>query len=136
MIMKAKRIQALFLAVIMILSMAVNTVPAYAEPDSDPSLCPHHTEHTGCSYSEGTKGTPCTHTHDETCGYVAATEGTSCDRGCTETDTEGNTIHADDCAYEPASEGSPCSHESNGHDEYCGYTEPADPVPCDFVCPI
>lgn len=120
--------------------MAVNTVPAYAEPDLDPSPCPHHTVHTGCSYSEGTEGTPCKHTlgeHDETCGYIPATEGTPCDKGCTDTDAEDNIIHADDCAYKPAVEGHPCSHDSSGaHDESCGYVAPADPVPCNFVCPI
>lgn len=139
MIMKVKRIQALFLAVIMVLSMTVNTVPAYAEPDSDPSLCPHHTEHTGCNYSEGTEGTSCKHTlgeHDDTCGYVAATEGISCDMECTDTDMDGTIDHADDCAYQPASEGNPCSHESGAHDEDCGYTAPVAPVPCDFVCSI
>ena len=55
--MKLKRLQVLFLTVVMIFSMTVNLVPAYAVPsDSNSGVCPHHTQHIGCSYQEGDDG--------------------------------------------------------------------------------
>jgi hypothetical protein len=133
--MKWKRIQALFLAVIMIFTMTANMTPAFAvDSDQDPSLCPHHTEHIGCSYCEGSDGTPCNHMHDADCGYVEAIEEVACDKDCsTDIDGDGIIDHVEGCAYQPAVEGHECMHV---HDEDCGYQAPVEPVPCDFLCPV
>ncbi|MDY6221482.1 MAG: Cna B-type domain-containing protein [Candidatus Alectryocaccobium sp.] len=133
--MKWKRIQALFLAVIMIFTMTANMTPAFAvDSDQDPSLCPHHTEHIDCSYHEGSAGSPCNHVHDADCEYVEAKEGVACDKGCsTDIDGDGMIDHGEGCAYQPAVEGHACMHV---HDEDCGYKAPVEPVECDYVCPI
>lgn len=132
--MKLKRIQTLFLAVLMIFSMTTNMIPAFAVDSSqDPDLCPHHTEHIDCSYREGSKGSPCTHEHDANCGYIEAKKEVPCDKGCTDTDGDGVIDHVKDCAYQPAVEGQKCTHK---HDADCGYEAAVEPVPCDFVCPI
>lgn len=132
--MKSKRIQALLLAVIMILSTVTNTTTVFAEGSGqDASLCPHHTEHIGCSYSEGSEGSPCGHEHDASCGYTEAKAEMPCDKKCIDTDGDGEINHAEDCAYQPAVKGQECNHV---HDEDCGYEAPEEPVPCDYVCPI
>ena len=134
--MKRKRIQALFLTVIMLFTMTTNIMPVFAAGyDPDSGLCPHHTEHNiGCGYSEGSEGSPCEHKHDDTCGYIEAKEEVPCNKDCIDTDGDGVIDHADDCAYQPAVEGQECGHVV--HDESCGYKEPVEPVPCGFVCPI
>lgn len=132
--MKWKRIQALFLAVIMIFSMTANMTPAFAvDIEEDPSLCPHHTEHNNCSYSEGSAGSPCTHEHDADCEYREAKEEVLCDKDCIDTNGDDIIDHVEGCAYQPAVEGHECMH---AHDEDCGYKAPVEPVPCDYVCPI
>ena len=133
-------------------------------------LCEHHPEHTedcgyveavegqpcnhvhdeNCGYQEPTEEIPCAHVHDDSCGYQAAVEEIPCDKGCTDTDENGNIIHQEGCAYRPAvaeqpcththdnacgyqaaTEGSPCAHV---HDENCGYVETVVGQPCTFVC--
>ena len=132
--MKLKKLKALFLAIIMTLSMGANIVPALATGPEDDGLCPHHTEHVGCSYREGSEGSPCKHVHDADCEYLEAKEEVLCDKGCsTDTDGDGAIDHAADCAYQPAVDGHECMHV---HDENCGYEAAVEPVPCDFVCPV
>lgn len=132
--MKLKRLQALFLVVVMIFSMTANTIPAFAvSSEEDSGLCPHHTSHVDCSYREGSAGSPCTHEHDANCGYREAKDEVLCDQNCTDMDNDGIINHVDGCAYEPAVEAQPCTHK---HDDQCGYEAPVEPVPCDFVCPI
>ena len=114
--MKLKRIQALFLAVLMIFSMTTNMIPAFAiDSSQDPDLCLHHTEHIDCSYREGSEGSPCTHEHDANCGYIEAKKEVPCDKGCTDTDGDGDIDHAPDCAYQPAVEGQECTPVSYTH---------------------
>ena len=133
--MKLKKLQALFLAIIMAFSMVMNIVPALAVGSAhDPSsLCPHHTEHTGCSYSEGSGGSPCTHIHDADCEYKEAKDEVLCDKDCIDEDDDGIIDHVEGCAYQPAEEGHECMHV---HDGNCGYKAPVEPVPCNFVCPV
>lgn len=133
--MKLKKLQALFLAIIMAFSMVMNIVPALAVGSAhDPSsLCPHHTEHTGCSYSEGSGGSPCTHIHDADCEYKEAKDEVLCDKDCIDEDDDGIIDHVEGCAYQPAEEGHECMHV---HDGNCGYKAPVEPVPCNFECPV
>lgn len=132
--MKPKRIQALFLAVIMIFSMTANIIPALAVgSNQDHSLCPHHTEHIDCSYSEGSEEVPCNHVHDAECEYKEAKAEIPCDKNCVDTNNDGVIDHVQGCAYEPAVAGHKCNHI---HDEYCGYKAPVEPVPCDYVCSV
>ena len=49
--------------------------------------------------------------HDEACGYVPGSPEVPCDKGCTDTDGDGQIDHAPDCAYQPARPGSPCTHK-------------------------
>ena len=132
--MKPKRIQALFLAVIMIFSMTANIIPALAVgSNQDHSLCPHHTEHIDCSYSEGSEEVPCNHVHDAECEYKEAKAEIPCNKNCVDTNNDGVIDHVQGCAYEPAVAGHKCNHI---HDEYCGYKAPVEPVPCDYVCSV
>ncbi len=132
--MNLKKLQALFLAIIMAFSMAMNIVPALAVgSDHDPSLCPHHTEHVGCSYSEESEGSPCTHAHNTDCEYKEAKDEVLCDQNCIDTDNDSVIEHVEGCAYQPAEEGHECMHV---HDGNCGYKAPVEPVPCNFVCPV
>lgn len=133
--MKLKKLQALFLAIIMAFSMVMNIVPALAvgSAHDTSSLCPHHTEHTGCSYSEGSGGSPCTHIHDADCEYKEAKDEVLCDKDCIDEDDDGIIDHVEGCAYQPAEEGHECMHV---HDGNCGYKAPVEPVPCNFVCPV
>lgn len=134
--MKLKRLQALFLSVIIIFSMTANLVPTYAvfsNSDSEFSRCPHHLEHTGCSYQEEFEGSECNHVHNVECGYRQAQEEVPCDSNCTDVDHNGTIDHTEKCSYQAAIEGQDCTHS---HDDSCGYKAPIDSVPCDFVCPI
>lgn len=116
--MKFKRLQALVLAVAMTLSVPSGTFPAYAEPAApDTGLCSHHPEHTAtCGYQEAVEESPCTHVHDENCGFREAQEEIPCNKGCTDTDGDGQINHVSGCAYQPAVEGSLCTH---AHGEAC-----------------
>ena len=132
--MKKKRVYALLLAVVMVFSMMANMAPALAvASDTESGYCPHHTEHVGCSYVEGTAGAPCNHVHDTTCGYQQAKDEVSCNMDCVDVDGDGIIDHSPDCAYQPAVEGHACGHV---HDKTCGYVAAVEAVPCDFVCPI
>lgn len=133
--MRLKKLQALFLAIIMVFSMGMNIFPALAVgSDQDPSLCPHHTEHIDCSYREGSDGSPCKHVHDADCEYVETKEEVACDKDCsTDIDGDGIIDHVEGCAYQPAVEGHECMHV---HDEDCGYQASVESVPCDFVCSV
>lgn len=132
--MKRRRMQACFLAVIMIFTLTANMIPAFAVGfDQDPSLCPHHMKHIGCSYREGAEGSPCNHEHNAACGYIEAKDEVPCDKDCIDTNGDGVIDHVGDCAYQPAVEGHECTHV---HDESCGYKAPVAPVACDYVCPI
>ena len=86
-----------------------------------------HTHSTACGYVAAVEGHECGHVHDGACGYVEAVPETPCDKGCTETDDNGNIIHVEGCAYKPAVEGHDCGHV---HDETCGYVEAVEGQPC------
>lgn len=132
-----KRIQAMFLAVIMVFSMTANLTPVFAAgSDQDSGICPHHTEHSDdCSYNEGSDGAPCTHEHNADCGFVEAKEEVPCNQRCTD-ENGGDVIdHGDDCAYQPAVAGQECTHDHNVGNA-CGYIAPVEPVACDYVCSI
>ena len=132
--MKKKRLQALFLATIMVLSMIMNLLPAYAvAPNQDSGLCPHHTQHIGCSYQEESSGSNCNHVHNDGCGYQKAKAEVPCDKGCVDTNNDGEIDHIKGCAYQPEVIGQECTHTHNAD---CGYAEPTEPVPCDYVCSI
>lgn len=121
-------------ALCVILCLGMLPVPAFAAEWQ--STCPHdlrqHDE--SCNYVEAVGGVPCGHTeHDENCGFVEAVAEIPCDKGCAETDGDGNIIHAADCAYTPAVESAPCKHEQGTHDESCGYVEAVASSPCQHV---
>ena len=105
-----KRLACLMLAVLLLCSY----VPAVTLAADTDGLCPHHTEHTGCSYVAPMEGSPCTHSHDDTCFQ----EVTAC-------------IHAHDenCGYCPAVSAADCTHR---HDESCGYSE-ENPSACTHI---
>lgn len=168
----AKRWLALILCLCMIFPSAVTLVSAAEEPAYTGGLCEHHPEHTpecgyaeaaegqpcnhvhdeSCGYSEPIGEIPCAHSHDESCGYQAAVAEIPCDKGCTNTDENGNIIHQEGCAYQPAVEEQPCTHEhdencgyqatvegshcTHVHSEACGYVETVEGKPCTFVCEI
>ena len=129
--MRGKKFLAWLLTAALVLGLFPVPVLA-AEPKT--GLCPHHTEHTAdCGYSAPDEGQPCGHVHDGACGFVEAAEEVPCDMGCTETDADGQIIHAEGCAYSPEVEGAPCRHE---HDGACGYAPASPGQPCGYVCPI
>lgn len=131
--MKMKRLKALAMAALMVVSITTSSIPAYAEPvASDEGLCPHHTEHdASCGYQTAVEGVDCTHVHDESCGYAEAQAEVPCDKNCTDTDNDGEINHAEGCVYQPAVAASPCNHS---HDDNCKYVEATPGSPCTFVC--
>ena len=168
----AKRWLAMVLCLCMIFPSAGTFASAAEKSAYTGGLCEHHPEHTpecgyteavegqpcahvhdeSCGYSEPTEEIPCTHSHDESCGYQAAVAEIPCDKGCTNTDENGNIIHQEGCAYQPAVEEQPCTHEHDEtcgyqtavegspcthiHDEGCGYVEAVEEQPCSFICEI
>lgn len=131
--MKMKRLKALAMAALMVVSITTSSIPAYAEPvASDEGLCPHHTVHdASCGYQTAVEGVDCTHVHDESCGYAEAQAEVPCDKNCTDTDNDGEINHAEGCVYQPAVAASPCNHS---HDDNCKYVEATPGSPCTFVC--
>lgn len=131
--MKMKRLKALAMAALMVVSITTSSIPAYAEPvASDEGLCPHHTTHDeDCGYEAAVEGVDCTHVHDESCGYAEAQAEVPCDKNCTDTDNDGEINHAEGCAYQPAVAESPCNHS---HDDDCEYVAATSGSPCTFVC--
>lgn len=126
-----KALSVLFSVVLLI--SGTMPISAHAE-NAAGSLCLHHQTHTAeCGYTEGSEGTPCSHTHCDACGYVAAVAEIPCNMNCTDTDADGNIDHQEGCVYSPAVEGSPCQHQ---HDENCGYSPSAAGTPCTYVCEI
>ena len=134
--MKNKRAykKVLFVLLSAVLLIA-GTMPISAHAENTAgSLCLHHQKHTAeCSYTEGSEGTPCNHTHDDACGYVAAAEEIPCSMNCTDINADGIIDHQESCAYASAVEGAPCQHQ---HDENCGYSPAVAGTPCTYVCEI
>lgn len=167
-----RRVIALLLVGATGLSMSSALISFAAAAMFDFNLCEHHPVHIElCGYTEGTAEQPCGHTHDESCGYAEAVEGIPCvhkhdvdcgyaepipeipcNQGCSDTDGDGNIVHAAGCSYQPVAEGQPCTHT---HDDACGYVKPVAEAscthehdadcgyipaklgtPCQFVCPI
>ena len=126
-----KALSVLFSVVLLI--SGTMPISAHAE-NAAGSLCLHHQKHTAeCSYTEGSEGTPCNHTHDDACGYVAAAEEIPCSMNCTDINADGIIDHQESCAYASAVEGAPCQHQ---HDENCGYSPAVAGTPCTYVCEI
>lgn len=134
--MKKNKFLSLLMAVVMLFSVCVTGVPAFAENTIvlTSELCEHHPTHTAeCGYEEAIEGSPCTHVHDVNCGYAEPSEEVPCDKGCTDTDGDSVIDHVEGCAYQPASAGSPCNHV---HDSSCSYVEEIAGSPCTYVCEI
>ena len=120
------------LSLCLCLALLVSAAPVEALAQDGTGLCPHHLEHTTeCGYREASDGSPCNHSHDGSCGYVQGSEEIPCDKGCTDTDGDGNVDHAADCAYAPPVAEVPCNHS---HDDTCGYAEAVTASPCAFQC--
>lgn len=108
---RLKRMAALLLVGIMLLPSGLSTKAAEAaetEKTYSTGLCEHHPEHTGCGYSEGVLGQPCTkeHTgqHDISCGYIPETAPKSCDYVCEICD---NSLVYEDTENDTASDTAP-----------------------------
>lgn len=131
--MKLKRLKALAMAALMVVSITTSSIPAYAEPAStNEGPCSHHATHDDtCGYKNAVEGVDCTHKHDSSCGYAEAQAEVLCNKNCTDTDSDGEINHAEGCAYQPAVTASPCNHS---HDNTCGYVAATPGSPCTFVC--
>lgn len=117
-----KRLFAFLLAAVLMVSLCPLTVSAEG-------TCSHHQEHTdSCGYVEASA---CTHVcTDGTCNYRAAVPAAECDKGCTDTDEDGQIDHIDGCAYNAGTAEVPCDHEHNGE---CSYVKGHD---CEYQCNI
>lgn len=97
-----QRLLSLLLCGAMLFSMCTPGL-ALERASSTGGLCPHHQEHSYevCSYIKAAEGHPCSHVHDRGCGYVEAVPEVPCDKGCADTDRDGQIDHVEDCAYTP-----------------------------------
>lgn len=166
---RKKRAFILLLCGAMLFSLCSPSI--YAEEDAPAGsigigadgLCVHHPRHDeSCGYSEGERGTPCTHRHTEAC-YISVTKCIHVhDESCyPETDDSisgRDATPADAEKKEPTDCTHVCSEESGcitkklncrhthkagggkddgeGDDEACGYLPATKGTPCSYVCPI
>ncbi len=139
----AKRFISALLAFVMALSCA--PVSALTAQAAQTGLCGHHTEHTPqCGYRAATPGAPCKYDglcdkgcadsdgdgqtdHARDCAYTLTLQKDLCDQGCQDTDGDGFADHAESCAFTRAKG----VHE---HGETCGYQEADAGSPCAFRC--
>ena len=149
---KKKRLLSLLLCGVMLFSLCPQVVFAEGVQNSEQAidgLCEHHPAHDGaCGYTEGTKGTPCSHEHTEGCYFLV----TSCVHehrldcysaenvsGNTVTPSDADGTELTECTHVCSEESGcitkalDCQHE---HDDACGYVPTIEGMPCGYVCAI
>ena len=149
---KKKRLLSLLLCGAMAFSLCPQVVSAEGVRNSEQAiggLCEHHPAHDeACGYTEGTKGTPCSHEHTEGCYSLV----TSCVHehrldcypaesvsGNTATPSDADGAELTECTHVCSEESGcitkalDCQHE---HDDACGYVPAIEGTPCGYVCAI
>lgn len=147
---KKKRLLSLLLCGVMLFSLCPQVVFAEGVQNSEQAiggLCEHHPAHDeACGYTEGTKGTPCSHEHTEGCYSLM----TSCVHehrldcysaenvsGNTVTPSDADGTELTECTHVCSEESGcitkalDCQHE---HDDACGYVPTIEGTPCGYVC--
>ncbi|MED9902667.1 MAG: InlB B-repeat-containing protein [Lachnospiraceae bacterium] len=147
---KKKRLLSLLLCGAMVFSLCPQVVSAEGVQNSEQEiggLCEHHPAHDeACGYTEGTKGTPCSHEHTEGCYSLM----TSCIHehrldcypaesvsGNTATPSDADGAELTECTHVCSEESGcitkalDCQHE---HDDACGYVPAIEGTPCGYVC--